>query len=275
MKIKQILFGSITAVLLVASQLCTAQKFNPSKDLLLAHFDCKTDVDDLHAIAAFATLLSTDSLKNIPYHAVAGTYGIQEGLYVPPNELFELAFGSNWTDANVDREKAVEKIKGMIKDVMLKGGNVWIAEAGQSDFTAAVLQALLVQMPKLNTVRRIHVVQHSDWNEKATSAIPLKFVKSSTTYHKIPDGNNAGNGSPGFLSEEPIIMQDTISNNHLKQVWTLAKELTDRYNGQDGRYRNKAIEAGGLDFSDLVEICWILDLDRIKDTNTFLSLYAR
>ncbi|MDD2590891.1 MAG: hypothetical protein PHD59_08980 [Fermentimonas sp.] len=32
--------------------------FNIKEDLLLVQFDCKTDVDDLHTVAAFATLLS-------------------------------------------------------------------------------------------------------------------------------------------------------------------------------------------------------------------------
>ncbi len=32
-------------------------KFNKDKDLYLAHFDCKTDVDDIHSIAGVATIL--------------------------------------------------------------------------------------------------------------------------------------------------------------------------------------------------------------------------
>ena len=66
--------------------------FNIEKDLLLVQYDCKTDVDDLHTVAAFFTLMSNVTYSNINYHAVAGTYGIQNGLYVPPNPLFELAF---------------------------------------------------------------------------------------------------------------------------------------------------------------------------------------
>lgn len=33
-------------------------KFNKEKDLSLAQFDCKTDVDGLHTVATFAKLLS-------------------------------------------------------------------------------------------------------------------------------------------------------------------------------------------------------------------------
>ena len=76
-------------------------------DLLLAQFDCKTDVDDLHSVAALSTLLSNSDFSRIKYHAVAGTYGTQEGLYVPPNELFQLAFGNSWTDAHKNLESAI------------------------------------------------------------------------------------------------------------------------------------------------------------------------
>src|SRR5262245_26177738 len=83
-------------------------KFNLEKDLLLAQFDCKTDVDDLHSAAALRMLMSNPKFSKVKYHAVAGTYGIQEGLYVPPNDLFQLAFGNNWSDANKDVEAAVK-----------------------------------------------------------------------------------------------------------------------------------------------------------------------
>ena len=86
-------------------------RFNVEKDLLLAQFDCKTDVDDLHSAAALSMLLSNSNFSKVKYHAVAGTYGIQEGLYVPPNELFQLAFGKNWTDAHENVESAIKQVK--------------------------------------------------------------------------------------------------------------------------------------------------------------------
>ncbi len=104
--------------------------FDIEKDLLLAQFDCKTDVDDLHSIAAFVTLISDFKFQKIHYHAVAGTYGIQEGLYVPPNNLFQLAFGKNWTDANANFKDAIEKVKVIIKVTLSNQGDIWIAVAG-------------------------------------------------------------------------------------------------------------------------------------------------
>jgi hypothetical protein len=68
-------------------------KFNADSDLFLAEFDCKTDVDDIHSVAGVATMLANPRFSRVRFHAVAGSYGIQEGLYVPANELFEAAFG--------------------------------------------------------------------------------------------------------------------------------------------------------------------------------------
>ena len=248
--------------------------FNIEKDLLLLQFDCKTDVDDLHTVAAFATLLSDPSFLGIKYHAVAGAYGIQEGLYVPPNTLFQLAFGDHWTDAHNRIKPAVEKVMAEVKSILHSEGDIWIAEAGQSDFTAELIKAIQIDLPEINISQRIYVVQHSDWNEKSTSPENLKFVKKHTDYHKIPDGNAVGNGTPGFRDPDYTNWKEKISNPKLLEIWQLATDLSNKYNGKDGRYNNKAVSAGGLDFSDLAEVCWIIGLQDIKDTAHFFNLYS-
>jgi hypothetical protein len=248
--------------------------FNKGKDLLLVQFDCKTDVDDLQTAAALATLLSDSNFININYHAVAGTYGMQEGLYVPPNDLFQLAFGDHWTDAHNDMKGAVEKIKPQVIKTLSKNGHVWIADAGQSDFSAELVQAVQKDLPKIKTSKRIHVVQHADWNEEVTTPEKLHFVKENTDYTKIPDGNGVGNGTPGFRSSEFTNWDDKITNPALIKIWELAIDLSNRYNGKEGRYFNEAIAAGGLDFSDLSEVCWILGIRNIKDIEDFFDLYA-
>lgn len=250
-------------------------RFDIEKDLLLAQFDCKTDVDDLHTVAALTTLLADPKYSELQYHAVAGTYGVQKGLYVPPNDLFQLAFGDNWTDAHENVEAAVNQVKAKVKATLAEEGNIWIAEAGQSDFTAALIKAIQADLPELNIAQRIHVVQHSDWNEKSTSEESLQFVKEHTEYHKIPDGNATDNGTPGFRSAETIPWQTEITDPQLTAVWELAIALSNMYNGKDERYNNKAIAAGGLDFSDLSEVCWILGTEDIKDATEFFSLFAR
>lgn len=248
--------------------------FNIKEDLLLVQFDCKTDVDDLHTVAAFATLLSDSVFSTIKYHAVAGTYGIQGGLYVPPNVLFQLAFGDNWTDAHNNVILAVEKVKEIVKMTLKNQGNIWIAEAGQSDFSAELIKAIQKDIPEINTTQCIHLVQHSDWNEKSTSPESLKFVKESSDYHKILDGNAVGNGTPGFRDPGYTNWEDKIKNPKLNEIWQFTINLSNKYNGKEGRYNNEAISAGGLDFSDLSEVCWILGVQDIKDTEHFFNLYS-
>lgn len=250
-------------------------KFNPQKDLLIGQFDCKTDVDDLHSVAAFITLLSNSKFSNVKYHAIAGTYGMQEGLYVPPNDLFQLAFGENWSDAHENFMSALDNVKKLIEKTFEKKGSIWIAEAGQSDFSAALIKSMQKDFPTIDTKQYFHVVQHSNWNEEVTTPEALAFVKENSSYHKIADGNALGNGTPCFRSEEAVQWKDKIKDPHLMQVWNLAIELGDQYNGKEGRYNNEAIAKGGLDFSDLSETCWIFGLEGIKDTNEFFTKFAK
>ncbi|HEX6891287.1 MAG TPA: hypothetical protein VF141_11345 [Chryseolinea sp.] len=250
-------------------------RFNVDKDLLLAQFDCKTDVDDLHSAAALVTLLSDPRFSKIKYHAVAGTYGIQEGLYVPPNDLFKVAFGKNWTDAHNNVESAIKQVKIIVESTLANGGDIWIAEAGQSDFSALLVKSIQADLPHVKTAQRIHVVQHSDWNEEVTAPASLQFVKQNTDYHKIADGNVVGNGTPGFRDPDNTSWKNKIKNPKLKEIWQLAVDLGIKYNGKDGRYNNAAVSAGGLDFSDLSETCWILGQEDIKDTEEFFNRYAK
>ncbi len=252
-----------------------AGNFNTEKDLLLVQFDCKTDVDDLHTVAAFRTLVSHQSYSKLNYHAVAGTYGTQGGLYVPPNDLFQLAFGDNWTDAHNNIKGAVEKVKSLVIKTLVQGGDLWIADAGQSDFSAELVNAIQKDLPKIESSKRIHVVQHAEWNEEVTTPEKLDFVKQNTDYVKIPDGNGIGNGTPGFRDPEFTNWDDKITDPELTEIWQLADDLANKYNGKEGRYNNEAILAGGLDFSDLSEVCWILGLQDIKDVEQFFNLFSK
>ncbi|RCS25963.1 hypothetical protein DUT90_09280 [Polaribacter sp. WD7] len=249
------------------------KEFNIEKDLLLVQFDCKTDVDDLHTVAAFATLVANPKYSKLKYHPVTGTYGIQKGLYVPPNDLFDLAFGNKWTDAHKDVEKALKKVTKITKRILRKNGDIWIAEAGQSDFTAKLIKVLQNDLPKVNITQRVHLVQHSSWNEKSTAPKSLAFVKNNTNYHKIPDGNIVANGSPGFSDAAFVNWENEIKNAKLLKIWQRAIDISNQYNGKDKRYNNKHIAQGGLDFSDLSEVCWILNLNYIKNVEHFFNLY--
>lgn len=246
--------------------------FNQKKDFLLLNYDCKTDVDDLHSIAAFASLIRIPNFSNLDFHAVAGTYGTQEGKYVPPNSLFSLAFADDdWSDAHTQYEKSLDDVYLKIRKVLKKGGNIWIAEAGQSDFSSSLITKVQNNMHRINTKERIKIVQHSDWNEKETSKDDLTFVKMNSDYFKIPDGNTAHNGSPGFATPDSIDWENIIEDEEIKAIWDLATSLADTYNGYEGRYLNKTIDSGGLDFSDFCEVHYILKLREMENCSQYFN----
>jgi len=37
---------------------------------------------------------------------------------------------------------------------------------------------------------------------------------------------------------------------------------------------NEAIQAGGLDFSDFAEVCWIFGIEYLKDAKEFFEKYV-
>ena len=262
---------NVISLLTAKNVMAQTKSFNQANDLLLLNYDCKTDVDDIHTMAAFATLSANSKYKSINYHAVAGTYGVQEGLYVPPYSLLPLIFDNHWTDAHNNLEFSVREVFTLIEPILKNEGAVWIAEAGQSDFTAELVKTVKNQMPTLNTSTSIHVVQHSDWNESVTSAEKLEYVKRYTDYIKIPDGNGLNNGTPGFKNSNFKGVQEIISNPKLKHIWKEAIVISNKYNGKEGRYTNEAIANGGLDFSDLAEVCWILGIQDINDIDDFFN----
>jgi hypothetical protein len=49
----------------------------------------------------------------------------------------------------------------------------------------------------------------------------------------------------------------------------MAIVFANRYNAQDGRYDNTAIGAGGMDFSDVAETCWIFGFAGLLDAEAF------
>jgi hypothetical protein len=262
----------LTAFVSLSSYSASAEPtFDIKTDLLLLNFDLKTDVDDVHTVAALDLILQSNQYKNLNYYAISGTYGIQAGAYVPANNLFNMVFKHNWTDAHNYRQDSINKTIKKINKTLSSGGNIWMVEAGQSDFTQELLEALN-EYNIAFTKQQIMVVQHADWNEQETSVDALKYVKEKTTYIRITDGNKTGNGTPGFNNQ--AYSTKSLENKHLlsSKPWTLANEICTKYNGINGRYDNKAISGGGADFSDLVEVTYILG---IKDTQTVAEFFTK
>jgi predicted AlkP superfamily pyrophosphatase or phosphodiesterase len=252
-----------------------AARFDRGRDLFLPQFDCKTDVDDLHSVAAVATMLRDEKLAGVEFHAVAGAYGRQEGLYVPAPEVFELAFGEHWSDAHNDRDGALEEVVQLVVAVLRDRGSVWVAEGGQSDFTADWLARVGERLPEVELGERVHVVQHADWNESSTTPEKLAFVKRTADYHRIPDGNAIGNGTPGFKSGSAAHWERVPSEPELAELWRRARRAGETFNGKDGRYDNPAVATGGIDFSDTVETCWIFGFAELIDIESFFDTFSR
>ncbi len=271
--VNKIISGLTCALLFSMGVKAQKATFNIDKDLLLVQLDCKTDIDDLHTAAGFATLLNHPDYKDLNYLAVAGTYGIQEGLYVPPNELMPMAFHENWVDADKEWKASVDKVVIKALKIIENGGSIWVAEAGQSDFTADWVKELSAKDPSIKIRESVHVVQHSDWNESVTKPVKLMYTKTVTDYHKIADGNKVGNGTPGLKSDGKVDWESKLNDEHLTKVWNTAIRLGNKYNGKEGRYLNESVAEGGLDFSDLSEVCYILNLMDIKDTDEFFTYF--
>ena len=248
-------------------------RFDKSKDLFLPQFDSKTDVDDIHSVAAVGTVLSDPRFSDVDFHAVAGTYGTQSGEYVPATELFNMAFGNKWSDAHRDYNTALETVTNLIVDTLNRGGDIWIAEAGQSDFSADTVRQVNLKLPGIDTKERIHIVQHSDWNEESTTPADLDFVKRKTDYHKIPDGNVTGNGTPGFKTDSNAEWARATATGNTGSYWQTARSIANQYNGESGRYVNDDIKEGGMDFSDTAETCWIFGFQELFDASQFFDRF--
>ncbi len=249
-------------------------QFNAPQDLLITNFDSKPDADDLHSIAAMATVIRDPRLACVRHVAVAGAYGRQGGAYINAPELFDLAFGDNWVDAHHSREAAIDALAASITETTDAGGHVWITEAGQSDISAAAVREAMELSTDLDPQTQIHIVQHSDWNEDQTTPEDLSFVKSMTHYHKIPDGNELDNGSPGYKTETFTDWSAVLADPVNGATWAEAKRVADAANPVS-TYLNPAIDSGGFDFSDTAELTWIFGFNDLADHEAFFETFLQ
>jgi hypothetical protein len=190
---------------------------------------------------------------------------------VPANQLFEMAFGHNWSDAHGNHAAALKTVSELVIETLDNCGDIWIAEAGQSDFSAAMVRQVKTQRADVDTGKRIHIVQHSQWNQDAASPADLAFVKTQTAYHKIEDGNAMGNGTPGFKTPSDQHWRRAVENTSTGHLWKEARIIGNRFNGVEERYLNKDIKAGGMDFSDTAETCWIFGFDGLNGVTDFFN----
>ena len=231
--------------------------FDRNRDLVALHFDHAPDRDDGHA--AVAALMVRDRL-GLNVQVVAGAYGVHNrDRYVPESEqVMAAVWGSEWLNAHSNRAGAINSAVNRWTSVLAAGGSVWIAEGGQSDFTAEVVRRINSNHSEFDTRQRIHLIQHSDWNEVHALAEDLNYVRNNTRYVKIADGNNP-NATADFRFE---------SHNNGEFV---ARALSSSYSNQWATAFNYLAPSDKLDFSDTVELMHILGLGTnvIRDVNEF------
>lgn len=264
--------------------------FNRNTDLLLAQYDLQPDADDVHAIAALGSMLKHDDLNGVNVFAVAGTVGIQGGKYLEANSLFTLAFGKEnlkWTDAKNNWDASVIAVRDRSRAALAQGGKVWVQEAGQSDFSRDWVQALIEAGINEHIIKNsVIIVQHSDWNESKTTPEDLAYVKEKTHYQAINDGNKPkqlyknknrrGPFTPSYVGGEKKWLKAAASrknsNKEARALWKEAAKLV-KQSGFDSSY--SVMPEGGVDFSDTVEVWWILNLHpRASSVHSFWERYV-
>jgi hypothetical protein len=228
----------------------TAVKFDADNDLISLHYDHAPDKDDGHSAAADRSMLETIySADWLAEHTlrVSGAYGTNRKTFNKKSDkVMDTVFGEkNWVAADDDWDIAVDAIVKRWLTTLQAGGDVWVKEGGQSDITADVIRIIRDEHKDIDTTQRIHVVQHSNWNENKTTKADLAYVKQHTNYIRIKDANRFLNVKGGNKAFE----QAALAHPVFGPSWAAAFEY----------YPTKH----RLDFSDTGELMRILDLGEI------------
>lgn len=229
----------------------TEEVFDPFKDMISLHYDHAPDRDDGQSAAADRTILGT----MFPPHwirghvvAVSGAYGKNKKSFRKDSDLVMKATWDapgGWIAADDDWEAATAEIVKRWSQTLDAGGDVWIKEGGQSDISADAVRAIKKAKPGINTRQRIHLVQHSNWNENKTTDEDLAYVKKETNYIRIKDANRYLNRKGGDKAFQKMALAHPVSG----QAWKAA------FNYYNPEHR--------LDFSDSGELMRILKLGEI------------
>jgi hypothetical protein len=186
-----------------------APAFRPEADLISLHYDHAPDKDDGQSAAADRTILqSLFGVDWIRMHVVpvSGAYGENRADFNPASDAVMDAVWNDsggWLGAHQNRDRAVADLADRWEKTLRSGGDVWVKEGGQSDVTAAAVEQIKERLPEIDTAKRIHVVQHADWNEQQTTDAALAYTKQHTHYVRIRDANaylNIAGGDDAFVA---------------------------------------------------------------------------
>jgi hypothetical protein len=249
---RQAIVAVLSICVLAVTGLAAAENderaFNSEKDLLSLHYDHAPDKDDGHSAAADRTLIaSVFGAEWISIHVlpVSGTYGKNKHSFNAKSDAVMDAVWNGcggWVAADRDWDAAVKAVYTRWHTTLAAGGDVYVKEGGQSDITAAVVKLLRKEHPQIATRQRIHVVQHSDWNEDQTTREALEYVKENTHYIRIADANAYLNVKGGDAAFEKAATAHPVFG----AAWQAAFEYYP--------------PAQRLDFSDTGELLHILGL---------------
>ena len=246
----------VSAVMLSAS--VAHANFDRARDLIALHYDHAPDRDDAHA--AVAGLMVTRSLQ-LQVIVVGGAYGRWNAdRYDAGSEaVMDATWGADWLNAHSNGQAALTTSLARWSQTLRAGADVWVAEGGQSDFTASLVRRIQQDLPGIDTRNRIHVIQHSDWNEVHADQQELDYTRNNTDYIRIEDGNFAN--STADLNQQSQAFVDTVLASQYASAWQAAFDYLS--------------PGEKLDFSDAVELLHIVGvgLDQVRTPDDFAARF--
>lgn len=241
-----------------------------SNDLLVLHYDNCPDPDDAHAIASAKAMVEYYGINNVM--VANGTCGasIRDRFNPKSFTVIEAAWGKDYIDAYNPYSRSVRESAARWATTLVNGDEVWVAEAGQSDFTADIVRTIESQYPDA-ALEKIHIVQHSTgpmgFNERYTKASNLRYLKETTHYVSLADGNHADNGSADLNTQSSYFVKIARSS-RFSTEWNAAFDFLP----PDCARRTPTCK---LDFSDTVELLYIVDDNTTLTVSDFANKYLK
>lgn len=239
-----------------------------ANDLLVLHYDNCPDKDDGQAIPAGKSVVEKYEINNVL--VVNGTCGnsIRDRFNSASHAVMKASWGTEYLDAHGQSTLAVQQASTRWASTLSNGADVWIAEGGQSDFTANVVRQIESRYSNID-LKRIHVIQHSAgstaYNEKFTDSSNLSYLKNKTSYTPIANGNVGGNGTAD-LNQQSVYFVVSARASRFSAEWNAGFD----YLPPDCSVRTENCK---LDFSDTVELLYIIDDQSTQNVNDFANNY--
>ena len=177
--------------------------------------------------------------------------------------MLEATYGDNWLDSANELTESVNTAADRWAATLANGDDVWVAEGGPSDFTGEVLRRIGEVFPSVDT-ELVHVVQHSagsSFNERSTSNRNINLVMDVSDYIAIDDGNDGNNGTADLRQQSRSFVNTALASRFASE-WEAAFDYLDPINQK-------------LDFSDTVELLFIVGDDDTDDVDDFADRYLQ